>query len=441
MALTSTESAPAYTCVECSYRTGKWIGFCPQCRERGSLKLTGFPVSDSATVISMDSIGAEVTDRLRTGIHEFDRTLGGGLVPGAAVVLGGEPGVGKSTLLLQVAGSIGQGGHTGLIVAAEESPSQVALRAERLSGSFASVGLIATTDVDEVVAAASARRPSVLIVDSIQALVSREVDGVAGTVSQVRACGARLVALAKATGIPVLMIGHVTKQGTLAGPRVLEHMVDVVLHFEGDPHRGLRFLRGVKNRFGPTPALGLFDMGNGGLSEIEDPAGLLVDAVGHGEPGVVMFPAIEGRRPLVVEIQALVSPVIAGPPRRSVKGIGASRLHQVLAVLERHARLSLSACDVYVAVVGGVRLRDPAADLAVALAVASSVTEAPLLSTAAWGEVGLTGTIRSVAGEDVREAEAARLGIGHFISPGHGARLLTDALAIAGVTAMSGDGP
>jgi DNA repair protein RadA/Sms len=431
-------TSAAFVCDECGHRTGKWMGFCTQCRERGSLRPSQPRPMDSA-VISMSAIGDESFDRLLTGVPELDRTLGGGLVPGSAIVLGGEPGVGKSTLLLQVAGSIASRGHSALIVSAEESPSQVGLRASRLEGSFSAVDVLATTDVDEAVAIASSHGASIVMVDSIQALITRDVDGVPGSVSQVRECGARLVALAKMSGIPVVMIGHVTKEGTLAGPRVLEHMVDVVLHFEGDPHRGLRFLRGVKNRFGPTPALGLFEMGSSGLSQIEDLAALRADSGGEAEPGVVMFPAIEGRRPLVVEVQALTSPSAGGTPRRSVNGIEAARLHQILAVLERHASLKLSDCDVYVAVAAGVRLKEPAVDLAVALAVASSASGVALPDTAAWGEVGLTGRIRSVTGQDIRTAESARLGVQHFVSPGDGTRRLVDALAAVGIRSAPAD--
>ena len=432
MAVRSTSSV--FACVECGYRTGKWMGFCPQCRQRGSLQAEA-SATPAAAVFAIGEVDMRSIDRMSTGIRELDRTLGGGMVPGSAIVLGGEPGVGKSTLILQAAAGVAGVGGPALIVCAEESGPQIAVRAARLGGDYSSVELTSTADVDEVVALAAVRRPAAVMVDSIQSLATADIDSPAGSVGQVRECGARLVAFAKRSGIPVLMIGHVTKEGTLGGPRVLEHMVDVVLHFEGDPHRGVRFLRGVKNRFGPTPALGLFEMRSDGLVELENPSAVVSRDATAGDPGVVLFPAIEGRRPLVVEIQALVAPASGPLPRRSVKGIEASRLHQVLAVLERHAGLRVAGRDVYVAVVGGVRLREPAADLAVALAVASSASDVPLSSTAAWGEVGLTGRIRPVAGDEPRHAELDRLGVARCIRYRDDSRRMIDALALAGIAA------
>ena len=425
-----------FACAECGHRTGKWMGFCAQCRAQGSLNRV--QNSPAAVATALGTVATLENSRLTTGIGEMDRTLGGGLVAGAAIVVGGEPGVGKSTLLLQVAASIVAGGSRALVVSAEESPGQVAIRAGRLTGSYDEVQVMSTNDVDEVVAAAESLRPAVLIVDSIQSIATRDADGPAGGVGQVRECGARLVKFAKRSGIPVVMIGHVTKEGTLAGPRVLEHMVDVVLHLEGDAHRGLRFVRGLKNRFGPTPALGFFEMGEQGLSEVADPGRVLIDRRNREAPGAVLFPAIEGRRPVVVEVQALVAATRSTQPRRSVKGIEAARLHQVLAVLDRHADLSVASSDVYVAVVGGVRIREPAADLAVALAVASSATGRPIPATAAWGEVGLTGEIRGVAGDDIRRAEVRRLGVTRLVSPVDGDTRLVEALAATRIPAFVG---
>jgi DNA repair protein RadA/Sms len=425
-----------FACSECGHRTGKWMGFCAQCRTQGSLRaVSGGP--DAAEIVRLGEVSETLVDRLPTGIGELDRTLGGGLVPGATIVLGGEPGVGKSTLLLQVAGALVAGGGRALVVSAEESPAQVALRARRVEGAFDAVEIVATNDLDEIIAHAEALRPQLVIVDSIQTIASGDVDGMAGGVSQVRECGARLVAFAKRSSIPVVLIGHVTKEGNLAGPRLLEHIVDVVLYMEGDVHSGLRFVRGLKNRFGSTPALGFFEMGDGGLMELPDPTGVLVASRNENAPGRVLFPGIEGRRPVVVEVQALVATAHTPQPRRSVKGIESARLHQVLAVLDRHVGVDVGARDVYVAIVGGVRVREPAADLAVALAVVSSFAEVAIPSIAAWGEVGLTGEVRGVGGDALRRTEVERLGVGRMIAPEKGIGRLVDAVIAAGLGATA----
>jgi DNA repair protein RadA/Sms len=406
------------------------MGFCTQCRAQGTLKPRQ---RNGAAAVPLGAVPSGDGARLATGMGELDRTLGGGLVPGASILLGGEPGVGKSTLFLQVAGRMVSEGRKVLLASAEESAAQVALRATRLAGIFDDVDLVTSNDVDQIVSIAGGLAPSLLIVDSIQTISTVSVEGAAGGVGQVRECGARLVAYAKRSGVPVVMIGHVTKEGSLAGPRVLEHTVDVVLYLEGDPHRGVRFVRGLKNRFGATPSLGFFEMSEGGLVELPDPAGALVDHWKGDAVGSVLFPALEGRRPVVVEVQALVAPTKAAQPRRSVKGIEAARLHQVLAVLGRHAGIDVGAMEVYVAVVGGVRIREPAADLAVALAVASSAGNTPLPTVAAWGEVGLTGEVRAVGGDEHRQAEVSRLGVKRVIAPDDGLGRLTDALRKAGL--------
>ncbi len=431
--MAKTSEVEHFECAECSHRTGKWMGFCAQCRVRGSLQQV-FSASGSTGAVRLGAVAKIDTGRRLTGIGELDRTLGGGLVSGAAIMVGGEPGVGKSTLLLQVAGAIVGQGERALMVSAEESPAQIALRASRLKGSYEAVDVVATNDVDEIIALAEHLQPALVVVDSIQTIATRKVEGFTGGVSQVRECGARLVAFAKRSGVPVVMIGHVTKEGSLAGPRLLEHIVDVVLYLEGEVHSGLRFLRGLKNRYGSTPALGFFEMGDDGLRELPDPASVLLARGNPSVPGKLVFPGIEGRRPVVVEVQALVASTGSAQPRRSVKGIDAARLHQILAVLERHTGIEVGVKDVYVAIVGGVRVREPAADLAVALAVASSFLEIPIPATAAWGEVGLTGEIRAVAGDDLRRAEIERLGMDSVIYPGRGIEQLTDAVMAAGLS-------
>jgi len=412
-----------YRCEVCGHESLKWMGFCPQCRADGALieipseRRTSAKGSHRARVVTVGSAGAGDVVRRAVGIGEIDRVLGGGLVPGAAILIGGEPGVGKSTLLLQVAASLAAQQGKVLIASAEESLDQIGLRARRLGVVGDGVLLTAERDVDSIIAATADAQPDLLIVDSVQTIEASEVGGAAGGVAQVRECAARLVHAAKESGVPVVLIGHVTKDGGIAGPKLLEHTVDVVLYLEGDLDRGLRVLRSLKNRFGATHQIGLFEMGEAGMREVTDPAGLL--ATDHlGEvPGSVVFPAIDGRRPLLVEVQALVAATSNPQPRRSVKGLEAARVHQVLAVLERHAGLSFDNQDVYVSVVGGLRLRDPGADLPVAIALASSLLDRTVGAVAAWGEVGLTGEIRPVAHGEHRHAEAKRLGVASAIGP------------------------
>ncbi|MFH1104853.1 MAG: DNA repair protein RadA [Actinomycetota bacterium] len=411
-----------YRCELCAYEGPKWMGFCPQCRADGALVTVGALAgrsrrAGSARVVSVAEVGETVVSRRPTGIDEVDRVLGGGLVPGAAILVGGEPGVGKSTLLLQVAAELVRRGGRALVASAEESLDQISMRARRLHVADDGLLLTAERDVDTIVEAATSLLPDLLIVDSIQTVEAREVGGSPGGIAQVREVGARLVHAAKETGVPVVLVGHVTKDGGIAGPKLLEHTVDVVLYLEGDLERGLRVLRCLKNRFGPSHQVGLFEMRETGMTEVTDPAGLLVSQHLGAVPGSVVFPAVDGRRPLLVEVQALVATTSIPQPRRSVKGLEAARIHQVLAVLERHAGLSFGDRDVYVSVVGGLKLRDPGADLPVALALASSLLGRSIGPVAAWGEVGLTGELRAVAHGEHRAAEAKRLGIEIALGP------------------------
>lgn len=364
----------------------------------------------------------------------MDRVLGGGLVRGSAVLLGGEPGVGKSTLLLQMAGGLGSGGSPVVIASAEESANQVALRAERTGVASASIELVSDDDVDAIVAFAQEAKPEVLVVDSIQTVGVPEVASAAGGVAQVRESAARLIRMAKTTGTVVILVGHVTKEGGLAGPKILEHMVDVVLYLEGDPDRGLRVLRSNKNRFGATHVSGMFDMQGDGLVEVEDPSKLFLDGWETKVPGTIVYPAVEGRRSVLVEIQALVAPSNQAQPRRSVRGLDTARVNQVIAVLDRHAGVSLGDKEVYVNVVGGWRLDEPGCDLPVALALASSAADHPLGRLAAWGEVGLAGEVRSVPFEGRRAEELDRMGLHERVAPGGGEPMrLADALRRAGL--------
>ncbi len=365
------------------------------------------------------------------GIAEIDRVLGGGLVAGSVALLGGEPGVGKSTLLLQLGAACSTGADV-LYVSGEESATQVALRAVRIRADAERLLVLAETDLPSIESAVREAAPALVVVDSIQTVRNPEVDGTIGGVTQVRESGVRLAALARSSGVPIVLVGHVTKDGALAGPRVLEHIVDTVLYLEGDPDRGLRYLRSIKNRYGSVDQVGVFEMTEHGMGEVPDPTGLFVTGWTGGVPGTVIFPALYGRRSLLVEVQALVAPSPTVQPRRSFKGVEAARVHQILAVLDRHAAISCSDRDVYVNVVGGLTLRDPAADLAVALAIASSRVEVALRSLAAYGEIGLAGEVRTPTHAARRRAEVDRFGIERLVN-GETADHIAAALSNAGV--------
>jgi DNA repair protein RadA/Sms len=423
-----------YRCSECGAEAPKWLGWCTACEASGSLSeervlpavrpggSLAALVAPSVPIPIAEAVG-DATEPVPTGDDELDRVLGGGLVPGSATVLGGEPGVGKSTLLLQALASIADGGSprrgaTCLYVTAEESARQVALRAERLGVSSPSLWLVAETSLPHVIGHIDALAPDVVVVDSIQTVHDPDLGSAPGSVGQVRGCAQRLVAEAKTRGVSVVLVGHVTKEGGLAGPRVLEHLVDTVLAFEGERHHALRMLRAVKHRFGSTHELGLFEMGESGLVGVPDPSALFLADRQAGVPGSVVAPVLDGQRPLLVEVQALVVPSNAPAPRRTAQGVDGGRLAQVLAVLDRHAELDLSRAEVHVAVAGGVRVLEPGADLAMALAVASSATGRPLASDlVTCGEIGLGGELRQVHRTERRLAEASRLGFALAVVP------------------------
>ena len=370
--------------------------------------------------VSLAEVDLEAAGPRPTGVPELDRVLGGGLVPGSVTLLGGEPGVGKSTLLLQVLRAMAQGGAAGLLVCAEESARQVRLRAERLGPLAGRVSLLPTTDVRAVPDALADTGAELVVVDSIQAVHDPATNGSPGSLAQVRACTEVLVALAKHSGVPVVVVGHVTKDGALAGPRHLEHAVDTVLTFEGDRHHALRTLRAVKHRFGPTGELGLFEMEEAGLAAVTDPHRLLLGDRRAGLPGSIVLPAVEGQRSLLVEVQALVAPnaPFGSGPRRQAQGLDLGRLSMLLAVLDTRTGLALGRRDVFVSVVGGVRVAEPAADLAVVLALASAERhQAPPPDVIAFGEVGLGGEVRQVPHAPRRLAEAARLGFRYALVP------------------------
>ncbi len=419
----------SYACVQCEYRSAKWLGRCPRCGAWGTLVERDAGVKPvkpmrragpGAEPLELGRVRAGETDRLPSGVGELDRVLGGGLVPGGVVLIGGEPGIGKSTLLLQAAASLDAAEHRVLYVSGEESAAQLRLRAERLGLAGSDLLVLAETDVDSIVDTARGLAPAVVVVDSVQALRCRDLDSVPGSVGQVREGATRFVEFAKASATPVVLVGHVTKEGAIAGPRTLEHLVDAVIQFEGDRHHAHRLLRALKNRFGPTDELGVFRMEDAGLVEVADPSELFVVRRPEQTPGSTVLPALVGSRPLLVEIQALVGEPVQGSPRRTALGVDAPRLAMVLAVLQRRMGTELWNRDVFANAAGGATVTEPAADLAIAAAVASSARGRALPERCVvLGEIGLTGEIRPVSRVDVRLREAARLGYTTAVIP-HG---------------------
>lgn len=432
-----------HTCSECGYSSPKWLGRCPECGSWGTLtESTPSPVdkrvpavglAPTSPALAITSIDAAQANSITTGISELDRVLGDGIVPGSVVLLAGEPGVGKSTLLLEVASRWAAQGRTTLYVTAEESAGQVRVRAERTGALHESLFLAAESSLDVVFGHVEQVKPSLLIVDSVQTMNVEGVEGVAGGVAQSRAVTAALTSLAKTRGIPVLLVGHVTKDGNVAGPRVLEHLVDVVLHFEGDRHSSLRMLRGIKNRFGATDEVGCFEQQSDGIHEVEDPSGLFLSHRDSTPDGTAVTVAMDGVRPILTEVQSLLVQTPAKNPRRTVTGLDANRVPMVLAVLSARAGLNTTDKDVYVATVGGMKVSEPATDLAVALATVSSLKGTPLPPRmVVLGEVGLAGEIRRVPNLARRLQEAARLGYTSAIVPA-GERLKIDGMRIISV--------
>jgi DNA repair protein RadA/Sms len=417
----------AYVCQECGYESAKWLGRCPACEawntfveEPAAVSTRGprreRPLGIAPVPITEVSLHAE--PRIEVGIGEVDRVLGGGLVPGSIVLISGDPGIGKSTLVLQVAQQVAGQGPV-LYVTGEESIRQTKMRAARLGAEASGLMVLAETDLEEIKAQVAQMQPRLLIVDSIQTVYRPDLPAAPGSVGQIRECTGDLLRVAKADGGPaILVVGHVTKEGAIAGPRVLEHMVDTVLYFEGERHHAYRLLRVTKNRFGSTNEIGIFAMSGRGLVEVSDPSALFLSERPVDAPGSVVVCAVEGSRPLLLEIQALVTRTPFGLPRRTAAGVDLNRMVLLLAVLEKRAGLHLMNFDVYVSVAGGVRVDEPAVDLAVALAVASSHRERPAdPGTVAVGEVGLGGEVRAVSRTQSRVAEAAKLGFRRMILP------------------------
>jgi len=438
----------AFVCQQCGHAAPRWLGQCPGCgawstmveealpepRARGAR--TGAPGGQKPRPLAAVTAGAAL--RQTTGLAELDRVLGGGLVAGSVVLVGGDPGIGKSTLALQACGALARQGLPVLYVAGEESPEQVRLRADRLGMAEAGVLVVAETAAEAVAELIGETHPAAVVVDSIQTLHTGALGSAPGSVGQVRESAALLVARAKASGVACFLIGHVTKEGTLAGPRVLEHLVDTVLYFEGDGAHALRVLRAVKNRFGSTNEVAVFEMGEGGLAEVPNPSAAFLAERPAGAPGSAVLATLEGSRPLLVEIQALVSHSGLAMPRRTAIGLDPGRVALLLAVLEKRMRLPLHDQDVFLNVAGGLRVDEPAADLAVVAAVASSARGRALADdVAVWGEVGLTGEVRAVGRSEARLREAARQGFRRCVLPASNARgLAVDGTRAEGVAAL-----
>lgn len=423
--MAKTTTRPAYTCTECGWTSAKWVGRCGECQTWGSVVEEGAPKLASvrssvplSKAVPISQVSADAATRTLTGVAELDRVLGAGVVPGAVLLLAGEPGVGKSTLLLEVAARWAKASRRTLYVTGEESAAQVRLRAGRTDALADELYLAAETDLGTVLGHIEEVAPSLMVLDSVQTVGTAEADGSPGGVTQVREVTGALVRVAKRRGMAVIIVGHVTKDGAIAGPRLLEHLVDVVLAFEGDRHSGFRMVRATKNRFGPADEVGCFEMGEQGIVEVPDPSGLFTSRHAEPVPGTCVAVTMEGRRPLLAELQALVAPSVLPQPRRTMHGVDAGRLAMVLAVLERRCRVKLYDRDVYVSTVGGAKVHDPSADLAAAMAIASAASNATLPArVVAVGEVGLAGELRRVPGTDRRLAEAARLGFTEAVVP------------------------
>ncbi len=425
-----------YHCEACGYTAPSYLGRCPECQGWNTFteQIIVKPRTDTARtrglaagntngaplkVVKLSDVQMETAALFGSGYPELDRVLGGGIMPGGYILVGGDPGIGKSTLMLQMASAIGQTGRFVLYVAGEESPYQIKLRAERLNAATDAISVLALTNVQQVLETIRETMPQLVIIDSIQAMYCPDVSGTPGSVSQIKECAAILMEAAKVLNVPIFLIGHVTKEGVVSGPKLLEHTVDAVLYFEGDKYQNLRILRAVKNRFGSTQEIGVFEMEEGGLREISNPSELFLSQTSAmGQPGSIIAATMEGTRPILVEIQALVGQSAYSSPRRIGNGIDANRLHQIIAVLERRLGLDFAKQDVYVNVVGGLHIDEPAADLAVAVAIISSLRNLPvILGTAVAGEIGLTGEIRPVRHSMTRLQEASRIGISRMLVP------------------------
>jgi DNA repair protein RadA/Sms len=437
--------AQNFVCQSCGAAASRWAGRCDACGAWNTLVEEGAVAparsSRKGRLFAIEPLKGQTLEapRLASGVAEFDRVTGGGLVRGSVLLLGGDPGIGKSTLLIEVAAAYARSGHRAVYISGEEAVAQVRLRAGRLGLDEAPVELAAETAVEDIVATLShGKPPQLLVIDSIQTMWTQTVESAPGTVTQVRGSAGELIRFAKRTGASVILVGHVTKDGQIAGPRVVEHMVDAVLSFEGEGSQQFRILRAMKNRFGPTDEIGVFEMTGSGLHEVANPSELFLSERELGSPGTAVFAGIEGTRPLLVEIQALVAPTSLGTPRRAVVGWDPSRLSMVLAVLEAHCGVRLSGHDVYLNVAGGLRIAEPAADVAAAAALVSSLSHAPLPADAVYfGEASLSGAVRPVAQTAARLKEAQKLGFGRAIVPEAARNEAPDGFALSTIATLA----
>lgn len=417
-----------FTCQHCGYRAAKWMGRCPDCGAWDALveevqrpfgpRMKPAHQADAAEPVPIDAVALEDEERIHTGIEEFDRVLGGGIVAGTLVLIGGDPGIGKSTLMLQVLHGLAQAGRRVLYVSGEESVRQLRLRSRRLEAVSPALLVAAEVDVDAVLEMTGRHRPEVLVIDSIQTMFNRELSSAPGSVSQVREATVRLMMLAKRSAVSTFLVGHVTKEGAIAGPKLLEHMVDTVLYFEGERSHMFRVLRAVKNRFGSTNEIGVFEMKTAGLAEVTNPSAAFLSERPANAPGSVVTASIEGTRPILVELQALASSSGYGTPRRTILGLEPNRVALLVAVMEKKLGMHLMGHDIFMNVAGGVKIYEPAVDLAVVAAIASSFLDRPIEETTlVLGEVGLAGEVRGIGNLDTRIAEAAKMGFTRCLLP------------------------
>lgn len=422
------KTATVFYCQNCGYESSKWMGQCPSCREwntfveevvaKGTSVKESVQKKESARPVSLKEVNTEEAARFTTGMEELDRVLGGGIVPGSMVLVGGDPGIGKSTLLLQVCKNLTEQKKNVLYISGEESLQQIKLRAKRIGDFGDSLLLLCETNLEIIGEVIKDRRPDVVVIDSIQTMYNETVASAPGSVSQVRESTGVLMQLAKGLAISIFIVGHVTKEGVVAGPRVLEHMVDTVLYFEGDRHAAYRILRGVKNRFGSTNEIGVFEMRDTGLEQVANPSEYMLDGKPEGASGSIVACSMEGTRPILLEVQALVCQSNLAMPRRTAAGTDYNRVNLLMAVLEKRLGMHLSACDAYVNIAGGIRMNEPAIDLAIVLAIYSSYKDKAIdEKTIAFGEVGLSGEVRSVSMAAQRVAEARKLGFKTVVLP------------------------
>ncbi len=428
--MAKSKSGVIFFCQSCGYESAKWVGQCPACREWNTMVeepvagVKARPVSSAGNrgmreePVALSEVEITLENKISSGIGELDRVLGGGIVQGSMTLVGGDPGIGKSTLLLQVCHHVSGAGHSVLYVSGEESKVQIRMRADRIGKFSPAMQLYCETNLDDISETIRRNKPEVVVIDSIQTMYNEAVSSAPGSVSQVRESTGALMQLAKGLGVSIFIVGHVTKEGTVAGPRVLEHMVDTVLYFEGDRHASYRILRGVKNRFGSTNEIGVFEMRENGLTEVQNPSEYMLEGRSLDASGSVVSCALEGTRPLLIELQGLVCRSNFGIPRRQATGTDFNRVNLLMAVLEKRCGVHLGDCDAYVNITGGIKIQEPAVDLAIVLAILSSFRNSPLdPKLVAFGEVGLSGEVRSVSMAKVRVAEAERLGFETCILP------------------------